>query len=198
MDLSFIKDYVNIQDLITGLVVSAIGATCYLIYKKFFKNKDNSTPALADAQTLAPNVMLASTNNSHMSSSLSKEDFSILFIDDDIELKMAENIKTEWPNTKTLLDSSNIKQIEIRNADVIFVDIQGVGKILGFSDEGLGLAKAIKETYRNKKVVIYSAAKKHDIYHDALQLCDKVLKKDANLYEFNNLIEKYYDEASKK
>ena len=195
MDFSFINEYINTQDLVTGLIVSGIGAgVAYIFRDKIFKNNNtNNIPTLAPIQSSIPDTSLQPMG-SNTQPIVSKNDFAILFIDDDIELKMAENIKTEWSNTKTIVDSNNIKQLEIRNADVIFVDIQGVGKVLGFNDEGLGLAKAIKETYPKKKVVIYSATKKNDIYHDALQICDKVLKKDANLYEFNNLIEKYYDE----
>lgn len=195
MDFSFITEYINTQDLVTGLIISGIGAgATYIFRDKIFKNNNaNNAPTLAPIQSSTPDTSLQSID-SNTQPIVSKNDFSILFIDDDIELKMAENIKTEWSNTKTIVDSNNIKQLEIRNADVIFVDIQGVGKVLGFNDEGFGLAKAIKETYPKKKVVIYSATKKNDIYHDALQVCDKVLKKDANLYEFNNLIEKYYEE----
>lgn len=197
MDLSFINNYINTQDLVTGVIVSAIGGIFILGFKKLSKNKNDAIPTLAPPELTTPDTVLASVTP-NVQPTVSKEDFSILFIDDDTELKMAENIKADWNNTKVIIDSTNIKQLEIRNADVIFVDIQGVGKLLGFSDEGFGLAKAIKETYPNKKVVIYSAAKKHDIYHDAIKVCDKTLKKDANLYEFNNLIEKYYDEAISK
>ena len=41
--------------------------------------------------------------------------------------------------------------IEIRNADIIFVDILGVGLELGFKNEGVGLAAAIKRKYQKQK-----------------------------------------------
>lgn len=196
MDFTFITNNINTQDLVTSLIVSAICGLCYIGWK-VIKPKSNQVAITNDLQLSTQEAPILSVNP-NVQPPISKQDFSILFIDDDTELKMAENIKTEWANTKVITDSNNIKQFEIRNADVIFVDIQGVGIALGFTDEGLGLAKAIKQNYRDKKVVIYSAAKKHDIYHDAIQICDKVLKKDANLYEFNNLIEKYYEEKIAK
>lgn len=196
MDFTFITNNINTQDLVTSLIVSAIGGLFYWGWK-VIKPKSNQLAITNDVELSNQEAPILSVNP-NIQPSISKQDFSILFIDDDTELKMAENIKSEWANTKVITDSNNIKQIEIRNADVIFVDIQGVGITLGFTDEGLGLAKAIKQNYKDKKVVIYSAAKKHDIYHDAIQICDKVLKKDANLYEFNNLIEKYYEEKIAK
>jgi len=58
-----------------------------------------------------------------------------------------------WTQTKRVKDIENINHPDIQSSDIFFVDIQGVGRKLGFSDEGLGLARALKDTYPSKIVM---------------------------------------------
>ena len=62
---------------------------------------------------------------------------------------------------------------------------------MGFHDEGLGLALAIKQKYPKKKVVIYSAETQGDRFHKALREADSFLAKNADPYEFQRLVEEF-------
>lgn len=77
------------------------------------------------------------------------------------------------------------------DADIFFVDIQGVGLKLGFRDEGLGLALALKEKYPDKKLVIYSAEPRGERFHKALKKADETLEKNADPYQFQQLVENF-------
>ena len=90
-----------------------------------------------------------------------KQKTKILFVDD-LKFNVVDSLKTKdgWKNIQRVSDVDSITQTEVLEAHVIFVDVQGVGKRLGFADEGLGLIVALKETYPEKKVVMYSAESK--------------------------------------
>lgn len=114
----------------------------------------------------------------------------ILFIDDDKKFNIVKIIKEAgWQNTKMIQDVCNLDEQIIRDTDIFFVDINGVGVKLKFPDEGLGLAKALKEKYSDKKIIIYSA--ENQSLHPALNEMDWILKKDATPYEFLHVIEKF-------
>lgn len=119
----------------------------------------------------------------------------ILFVDDDKRFKVVNILKTSgWINTNFERDIKDLDSPEVRQTDIFFLDIQGVGIALGFPDEGLGLAAAIKKKYPNKKVVIYSAQSQGDRFHGSLRKADACLPKDASPYEFQTLLEKLSQE----
>lgn len=119
----------------------------------------------------------------------------ILFIDDDIKFKAAKIlINSGWVNTSIIKDATTLEQANIYNAHILFVDIQGVGLKMGFFDEGLGLASAIKKKYPEKKVIIYSAETKGDRFHAALREADSFLPKNADPYEFQSLVDQFSDQ----
>lgn len=114
----------------------------------------------------------------------------ILFIDDDTKFKVVQILKRSgWIQTKIIKDVRSLDCSDITEANILFVDIQGVGKYLEFSDEGLGLAYAIKQKFPQKKVVIYSAETKGDRFHKALRYVDSFLSKNADPYEFQQIVE---------
>jgi hypothetical protein len=114
----------------------------------------------------------------------------ILFIDDDIKFKIVTILKNAgWINTSIIKDIKSLDNSEVVNTNLFFVDVNGVGKFLGFKDEGLGLAKALKEKYPNKRVVIYSSDKTGDRFHEALRQADDFLSKDAEPYQFQKIVE---------
>lgn len=124
-----------------------------------------------------------------------KKLLNILFIDDDIKFKVVKILINEgWKNTKAIIDLSSYSDDKIKNSHIVFVDVQGVGKLLECKDEGLGLALNIKNKYPEKKVVIYSAIPTHKVFHEAIQKVDFLLSKDAEPYEFISLIERFSNE----
>ena len=115
---------------------------------------------------------------------------NILFIDDDTKFKVISILKNSgWIHTKIVKDINNLDSKEVLQTDIFFVDIQGVGIKLGFQDEGLGLANALKKKHPNKKVVIYSAETRGDRFHEALKNADDSLNKNAEPFQFQQTIE---------
>lgn len=118
---------------------------------------------------------------------------NIVFVDDR-SFPIIEILKNSgWRNIQKLKDVDSIDQKEIREAHIIFMDIQGVGKKLKLYDEGLGLIVAIKKKYPNKKVIAYSAEDQGHVeaFHEGLELADSRLSKNANSYEFQFRLEKF-------
>ena len=97
--------------------------------------------------------------------------------------------KAGWENTKRIKDVTNLDAIDVFNSNVIFVDVNGVGCQLFPKDQGLGLAEAIKKKYPEKYIVLYSAVSHN--FHKALNVVDNVLEKNADPYEFINILENY-------
>ncbi len=127
-----------------------------------------------------------------------KQKTKILFVDD-LKFNIIDSLKEKdgWRNIVRLTDVESISQTEVSEAHIIFVDVQGVGKKLGFTDEGLGLIVALKETYPEKKVVMYSSESKGQVsaFHKASDLVDGRLKKKPSRYEFDATIERLAREA---
>lgn len=116
----------------------------------------------------------------------------ILFIDDDARFKVVKILsRSGWVHTKLIKDCDALDDRDVVEADILFIDVQGVGVSMGFSDEGLGLALAIKEKYKEKKVIIYSAETEGDRFHEALRKADSFLAKNADPYQFQRLVEEY-------
>lgn len=121
----------------------------------------------------------------------------ILFIDDKV-FPVIDILKNAgWHNTQRIKDAESIDQVEIKEAHILFVDIQGVGKKLKFKDEGLGLIIALKEKFPNKKVIVYSAEDQGKIqaFHPGIDKADKRLSKGADPYQFQTVVENYAREA---
>ena len=119
----------------------------------------------------------------------------ILFIDDR-EFDVPDIlINCGWKNTRKISDVESIDSLDVREANIIFVDIAGVGRKLRFSDEGLGLISAIKKKFPHKNVVVYSAQRDGDRFHPGLSDADERLPKNADPFEFESLVEEYAQEA---
>lgn len=116
----------------------------------------------------------------------------LLFIDDNyLEYKIISILKKAgWVNTKAIKDVTDLDDSKVIEADIIFVDINGVGVTL-FEDQGLGLASALKKKYPSKKIILYSAETTGDRFHKALKEVDSCLPKNAEPFQFINLIESY-------
>ena len=119
-----------------------------------------------------------------------RDQVSILFIDDQ-KFDYVKILKgAGYANTKRISDIKSIDCIEVYQSDIIFVDINGVGKVLFPNEQGFGVAKAIKNKYgEDKCVIIYSAS--HQPLNKEFLIFDGVLNKNAEPYEFINLIENW-------
>ena len=130
---------------------------------------------------------------------LMKSRVQILFIDDDKKFKIVQNLKDGgWKMTKTVPDIKNVDVPIVNKSSVIFVDINGVGKLLNLEYEGLDLALMLKQKYPEKRVIIYSANKDSYSFHEAWNVCDYRLEKNALPYQFQSLVESYSIDFYKK
>lgn len=122
----------------------------------------------------------------------------VLFIDDQ-SFNIVQQLKDKdgWQNIQRIRDVESLSQPEVRDAHIIFVDIQGVGKRMGFVDEGMGLIQALRETYPEKIIIMYSAESKGkiDALHPSGNLVDYRLRKTAKRYEFESVIEQFAKES---
>jgi DNA-binding NtrC family response regulator len=126
-----------------------------------------------------------------------KDNVRILFIDDDVRFKVVKILKDSgWVHTKLIKDVTTLSDNDLVDASIVFVDVQGVGKLLHFQEEGLGLASAIKNKYPDKKLIIYSAETKGDRFHEALRGADSFLPKNADPYEFQQTLESFVEELN--
>ena len=123
---------------------------------------------------------------------------SILFIDDDANFNVVKILKDSgWKKSKTVPDIKTLDVQNVKDADIIFVDINGVGKLLNLEFEGLDLALMLKQKYSDKKIIIYSANRNSNSFHKAWDICDFKLEKNALPYQFQNLVEEYSIEKYK-
>lgn len=127
-----------------------------------------------------------------------KNNVKILFIDNET-FNLTEDLKEKegWKRINCITDIKSMYQPELLDAHILCIDIQGVGKELGFPDEGLGLIVAIRTQYPEKKIIMYSAESqgKVDAFHPAEGCVDARLKKSANRYQFEVQLERLAKEA---
>ena len=173
-----------------------------IIWAILFKNKQSKVNEL-----VPPNIIVTNTNTFDVNKTpdqpelLSgcirdekyyKDNTRILIVDDEIKFKLPKIFKDAgWIHSKLIKDIDNLDHDIVKNADILFVDVQGVGVSLGFKDEGLGLVEALKEKYPHKKVIIYSVVSQGDRFHNAFNVCDGQLSKDADPYQFQRVLEKF-------
>lgn len=111
----------------------------------------------------------------------------ILFVDDDTDFKTINIIKQAgWTHTLLVNDIDNIDADCVRDAHIICLDIQGVGKALNFQKEGLGLLSALKSRYPHTAIIAYSAQSNGtiDCFDIDINKADKRLSKTTDPYQF--------------
>lgn len=184
--LDWIQNNPTIGAAIIGLVGTLIVTTIKMI------KKAPGTPPITinNTNTISQGPPTGVTPNNSQSNV--KDLARILFIDDDTTFAVIKILKKAgWRNTKVIRDVTSLDSPDVQEADLFFVDIQGVGKALQFNDEGLGLAAALKKKYPEKKVVIYSAEPFGDRFHPAFRLADDQLPKNAEPYEFQQIVDQF-------
>lgn len=174
---------------ILGVVGTLIG---YVVYRRNSDRPPLANP-LSVQQSQSNNVTVTIGNSiaehDHKRISDLKSETSILFIDDDKTFKIVGILKKMgWVNSKIIKDINSLGDHNVMSADVLFIDIQGVGRLLQLSEEGLGLALAIKRRYPEKKVIIYSAQEEGKRFHEALAEADYFLPKTAEPIQFEEAI----------
>jgi hypothetical protein len=196
--MSWIVD--NKEWLFSGVGIAAFGYV-YSLFSKGRVTIDPEKNTATNTNTIEINVgeknhkqVEKTVNDKSHKKSLSeyKNETRILFVDDDARFKVAKILtQSGWVHTKLIKDCKTLDEHDVVEANLLFIDVQGVGVAMGFNDEGLGLALAIKEKYPEKKVIIYSAETKGDRFHEALRKADSFLPKNADPYEFQRIVEEF-------
>lgn len=121
-----------------------------------------------------------------------KSELKVIFVDDK-KFNIVNLLKKNgWKQISYKNDISDLDDPEIREAHVIFLDINGVGIVMNFQNQGMGLCGAIKRKYGNKKrVVLYSGETDGSIFDSDAKMADDTLVKDSDYYQFISLMEQY-------
>ena len=184
----------NKEWIVVGIPVVSItiGFAIKFIFKFVFKRTENNQISNTNNNNVVinNNIELNDKNSSAKSErSLDKTSVQILFVDDQ-KFDIVDSLKKAgWTNTRRIKDVTDLDATDVKNSDIIFVDVNGVGCKLFPKDQGLGLAAAIKNKYPEKYIVLYSAVTHN--FHSALNVVDFVLEKNAEPYQFINTLENY-------
>lgn len=198
--VSLFKDYYSLGIMGAAIVCAIFVTISQLSSKKKKAEGDKAASTSQEANGSNRNVIQGNNNtvnyaappNEHASSggdvgksnaSLKDEIKSskkVLFIDDNPYpiTKLME--KNGWRYVKLVPEIDSFTCDDVINADIILVDVIGVGKNLGFTDQGYELAEALKEYHPNKKIVIYSQEKNK--FHKAIKKVDLTIEKTSNIY----------------
>ncbi len=191
------------------LAVSVIEIIAFIILGYTDNNEDTQPQVVTSTITqgnVSVNVNVGSSMNANEGKAPEKSEKSlddrearieymksktrILFIDDDKKFNVVKILKDSgWIHTKSIVDVKSIDSPQIRDAQIHFVDINGVGKLLNLPSEGLDLALMIKQRFPYKKVILYSANRNSNSFHEAWDLCDFKLEKNALPNQFLNIVE---------
>jgi len=185
----------NKEWVFSGIGIAVLGIIVTVIKQLFKHSEDNSNNSTVNnnitiaANTLADNHVSKREDRQTSLASV-KDVIKILFIDDE-KFMMVDILKAAgWVNTKRVKDVTNLEMPAILESHIIFVDINGVAKDL-FKDQGIGLAGGLKKKYPDKVVIIYSAESNGDRFNKTLREVDECISKNAEPYEFVNLVEEY-------
>ena len=166
--------------------------------KPEIKNEINITNNHSDANK-PENLTPKSASSTKDELDIRKKLTNILFVDDDTKFKIIKILNVAgWINTKIVKDVFNPDSDLVKNSHILFVDINGVGIKMGFTDEGLGLANYLKKKYPEKKIILYSTESAGNRFHEALRNVDDFLYKNADPSEFQEIIEQFSAEVDLK
>ncbi len=122
-----------------------------------------------------------------------RKNIKILFIDDegfDIEpLKRIGFLDVSKQYEYTQID-------DYEKYDIIFCDINGIGKEIDEKYQGAALAKIIKSTYPDKVIIIFSAKQQYLDMHEFGKFVDETIAKNIQISDLTALIDKYIKKLS--
>lgn len=180
-------------------VVALLSLIYTIYYNKYKKNKPNSEQHIINNPSIINNIGIqnVTSNNAVNSQEHNTIDYvkvqaqtHILFIDDE-KFDIVDSLKSAgWVNTVLTKKVKSLRDPKILEADIIFVDINGVAANL-FRDEGLGLARELKTTYPQKKIILYSSETTGNRFDPTLKMVDDTLAKNAEPFEFISLVERF-------
>ncbi len=84
---------------------------------------------------------------------------------------------------------------DVEPYDIILCDISGVGKILGYEQEGAFIIREIHANYPNKRVIAYTAYTFHANYNAYFSMADFVAPKDLSLDTWIDILDGEIEKA---
>lgn len=206
----------NYEWIFSGIGVLVLGYFFSFLYKKFTNAEKNlinepsnfvkaeMNPTISPVNTVNINIGKGEDDNA-FENKVTEESINrnakidslkpkvkILFIDDDKKFNIVKILKDSgWKNTLSITDIKSVDTPNVKEADILFVDVNGVGKLLNCEHEGLDVALMLKQKYPDKRIIIYSANNKNNNFHPAWDACDFKLEKNALSYQFQSLVEQY-------
>ena len=123
----------------------------------------------------------------------------ILFVDDKDDFPIVEMLKNNGYSVDYLRDIVDIDASVVRFADIIFLDINGVGVAMKFKNQGMGLCGALRDHFGDtKRLILYSGETEGSIFDKDAKKADATLPKDSDLYQFTSYITQYGKELLEK
>lgn len=120
-----------------------------------------------------------------------KDNVNILFIDD-LDMPIVESLKKANYRVKKIKDLKDIDDAEIKNAQIIFIDFDGVGKFVSPQHQGAGLVKELKIKYNSSKyIVLYTAQPSipaDTAMNSLFSIADARMRKESDVTDFTEQI----------
>lgn len=118
-----------------------------------------------------------------------KRTTQVLFVDDEDFSDRLTVIRGAGWNVRQVPDIKNFDSEDVKNANIIFMDYIGVGKILTPSEEGIGLLRSLKTRYPKKFIIFYSGHAGYIPGHEVHSIADAWVDKHADTFVYIDHIE---------
>lgn len=123
----------------------------------------------------------------------------ILFVDDKDDFPIISMLRNNGYEVEYLDDIVDFDAKPVKYADIIFLDINGVGVAMKFKNQGMGLCGALRDYFgETKKLILYSGETEGSIFDKDAKKADATLPKDSDLYQFTSYITQYGKELLEK
>lgn len=123
--------------------------------------------------------------------SYTKDNVNILFIDD-LDMPVVESLRKAKYRVKKVKDIKDVDDAEVKNAQIIFVDFEGVGRSISPLHQGVGLVKELKTKYGDSKfIVLYTAQSTmpaDTTMTSLFTIADARMRKDSDVTDFTDQI----------
>lgn len=128
-----------------------------------------------------------------------KARIKILFVDDKDDFPIITMLRSIGYQVEYLDDIVDFDARPIKYADIVFLDINGVGVAMKFKNQGMGLCGALRDYYGDtKRLILYSGETEGSIFDKDAKKADATLPKDSDLYQFISYITQYGKELLEK
>ncbi len=120
-----------------------------------------------------------------------KDSVNILFVDDS-DMPVVESLRKANYKVRKVRDIKNVDDAEVKNAQIIFTDFDGVGASISPLHQGAGLVKELKTAYGTSKyLVLYTAQStmpSDTAMHSLFNIADARMRKDSDVTDFTEQI----------